>query len=533
MRRSRSATPAGSSARSGEALKRGSTICPYPLTRVRKRIGKLSITAQCATLTPGRCWKRPCPSSSRSTSHVRRQGSAVRPGAGRPTATVRTIARAPRTKTVTPTTVASTARTRATIWRADTGSRYPVGSRSAAETTPPIPRRLLISARTAHPPPTGRTGRAAAPRAPPRGEPRRARRPAADRTPRLPPAGPGACRRRRLGPGAHGCGDPRGGSGRAGLLGPEPRDRPRLPPRQPRVAHGAARRRDRRRRAGVLLGVLLPPGGRAGPLRRGARRLRRLDARRGHHRRPRAALRLLGAHDRHLLPAHRALRRPQGVPARGHAGHRRDHRRRAGDARRGARARARRRHLPDLRDPRGAALRHGRRGRRRADPRRRGDQVRARAVPLLAALGDGRADAGLGLPARGGDGEGRRLPGGAPRARLQRPDRVAGGGARPRLGHPDGRRLPVPAAVRPQARPGVRHREPARAAHRPGGLRVPSGRARRDRHARGARHVQGDALPRRRRGRRGDRHPRPASAVRHRPAPARSPRPPRAWRPPR
>ena len=49
-------------------------------------------------------------------------------------------------------------------------------------------------------------------------------------------------------------------------------------------------------------------------------------------------------------------------------------------------------------------------------PARRAHQERAIPVPLLAAARDGRADAGLGLPAFGDDGEGRRLPAGAPLA---------------------------------------------------------------------------------------------------------------------
>ena len=48
-----------------------------------------------------------------------------------------------------------------------------------------------------------------------------------------------------------------------------------------------------------------------------------------------------------------------------------------------------------------------------ADPARRADQERAVPVPLLAAACDGGADAGLGLPALGDDGQGRRVPAGA------------------------------------------------------------------------------------------------------------------------
>ena len=71
----------------------------------------------------------------------------------------------------------------------------------------------------------------------------------------------------------------------------------------------------------------------------------------------------------------------------------------------------------------------------RAGAARRADQERAVPVPLLAAARDGGADAGLGLPAFGDDGEGRRVPAGAPLAgagghrrlvldrRRRRPDR--------------------------------------------------------------------------------------------------------------
>ena len=48
--------------------------------------------------------------------------------------------------------------------------------------------------------------------------------------------------------------------------------------------------------------------------------------------------------------------------------------------------------------------------RARADPARRAHQERAVPVPLLAAARDGGADAGVGLPALGDDGEGRRVP---------------------------------------------------------------------------------------------------------------------------
>ncbi len=55
---------------------------------------------------------------------------------------------------------------------------------------------------------------------------------------------------------------------------------------------------------------------------------------------------------------------------------------------------------------------------------RRADQERAVPVPLLAAARDGGADAGVGLPAFGDDGEGRRVPAGAALAGAGRHRRV-------------------------------------------------------------------------------------------------------------
>ncbi len=80
-------------------------------------------------------------------------------------------------------------------------------------------------------------------------------------------------------------------------------------------------------------------------------------------------------------------------------------------------------------DPRGPALPGG----AGADPAGLLHQERAVAVPLLAARGHGRADAGVGLPAFGDDGQGRRLPAGAavPGARRLGAVRAAGGRRRP------------------------------------------------------------------------------------------------------
>ena len=153
------------------------------------------------------------------------------------------------------------------------------------------------------------------------------------------------------------------------------------------------------------------------------------------------------------------------------------------------------------RDPRGG----DRRRRLRAG---RGDhQVRAGAVPLLAALGDGRADAGQRLPARRGDGEGRRLPRAAPRARARRRRAVAPADRDAGDRHDAARRRAGAAPARPQARPRARHGVPARVhvAARRG--RHPGRRARRPRAGGRPRPVQGLPVPRRRRHRPSRRHP--------------------------
>ena len=67
-----------------------------------------------------------------------------------------------------------------------------------------------------------------------------------------------------------------------------------------------------------------------------------------------------------------------------------------------------------------------------AGPARRAHQERAVPVPLLAAARDGGADAGVGLPALGDDGEGRRVPAGAAVAGARRaPTRGSGSSAAP------------------------------------------------------------------------------------------------------
>ena len=101
----------------------GSTTCPYPVTRVRNSSANETITTQCATLTTGRCWNRPCPSTSRVSVASRGPTGVHRPPAARPTRTVRTISRAPRANMATPTTVATTTITRHTTCSASTPPR--------------------------------------------------------------------------------------------------------------------------------------------------------------------------------------------------------------------------------------------------------------------------------------------------------------------------------------------------------------------------------------------------------------------------
>ena len=132
-----------------------------------------------------------------------------------------------------------------------------------------------------------------------------------------------------------------------------------------------------------------------------------------------------------------------------------------------------------------------------ADPGRRTDQVRDLPGQLLAAGRDGRPHPGQRLPARGGHGQGRRLPGRAARADLRGGSAVAADGLRRRGGDHARRRLGRAAPDRPEAAAGVRHGQPVGPAVRGDRGGHPGRRARRHRDAARARAVQVGALPRR------------------------------------
>ena len=313
----------------------------------------------------------------------------------------------------------------------------------------------------------------------------------------------GGARRRPAGPGLGGAPGPR----RA--VGAVPRDRARVPHGRAGRVHVPDRAGSRRAGPGLLRPLL--PGARAAQrgVRRAAAGVRRRDVRARHHGRPDGALHLLGDHVRPVLPADRLLGPPHLRPPLRHHRPDRHHVRRPGHARGPDHAGPLRRVLADLRragrgprPPRGRRRARPVRGRRRPRADRRADQVRPGAVPLLAAGRDGRPDPGLGLPARGRDGEGRRLPRGPPGPRLPRAGHVAGARARPGPVDPPAGRLAGPAADRRQARARLRHGLPARLPH--GGQRAgrPRRGAGRPRDAPGARPVQGPAVH-------GGRHHRP------------------------
>ncbi|CAA9575021.1 MAG: Na(+) H(+) antiporter subunit A, partial [uncultured Thermomicrobiales bacterium] len=232
-----------------------------------------------------------------------------------------------------------------------------------------------------------------------------------------------------------------------------------------------------------------PPAERPGPLLRVAAALPRRDGRPRDGRGPAAALRLLGPDRDRLLPPDRLRPRRGPRPRGGPDGPPRHRRQRILPPDRRPAPLRRVRHLPAPRALRGGRGRADRRRRRDADRGRRAGQERPGAAPLLAAAGDGRADARLGLPPLGGDGRGRGLPAraglppaGAGAAPARRP---AGGrprldGGRGRAGADPGRAqagagllddLPVRLRrhdARPRRRGGRRRRVVLRSRPRPG-----------------------------------------------------------------
>lgn len=327
----------------------------------------------------------------------------------------------------------------------------------------------------------------------------------------------------RVGPEQHAGRALRRPARRAPDVGADHRPGTRVSPRPALVAAVPRRRRGRCARARLLLGLFRRRRAGAGALRRLPARLRRRHARPGHQRRPPRALSLLGGHHGALLPAHRAPPRERFEPHGRHPGARRDDLRRPGDARRAHHRGGAGRHLPaqrgsrrprgppaDERRPRGA-------GGRRPHPARRPDEVGARAVPLLAARCHGRADPRQRLPARRGHGQGRHLPRRALRPRVCRGAAVAAARARARRHDHGARRLPLAAAVRPQAAARLRHREPARLPDDPRRLGHPRRRSGGRRDAARPRALQVVPLPRRGHHRPHRRHARPARALRDRP----------------
>ena len=245
-----------------------------------------------------------------------------------------------------------------------------------------------------------------------------------------------------------------------------------------------------------------------------AGRLRRRNAGPDPRRQPAPAVRVLGADHRLLLPAHRLRPCPPGESQRsdpGAAGH---HCGRTGHAGGHRRARHPCRHLPHQR----AACRSPDRGAgdgRRAPAARGGCvEVRSAAFPLLAAFRDGRPYPGQRLPACGGDGQSRRLPGGPPCASVLAGPRLARRPADRRPGDDAARGVAGVASGRPEAPSGLRDGEPAGSAHRPGRRGDTLGRHGRHRHACRACAVQGVTVPDGRRDRQAGRYPGPARALR-------------------
>ena len=240
-------------------------------------------------------------------------------------------------------------------------------------------------------------------------------------------------------------------------------DRDRPAARCDERCHGRSGVGDRSAGVRVRTRLLLAPQARHRTAGRADDRVRRGDARRRPVRSPDRPVPVLGADVGHVVSADRQ-RRPQPTSTRRSAVGDPDHGcRRAGDAGRVRDDRPVGRHLPIERARgRSTERQHGHR-RHRVGADRGLHEVGPDPVLGLAAGGDGRTDADQRLPARGDDGQGRRLPG----RRVWRPvladvGCLADADHHRVVDHDDRRRLAGVATTRPQAAAGVRHGQPAR-----------------------------------------------------------------------
>ncbi|CAB4937469.1 unannotated protein [freshwater metagenome] len=285
-------------------------------------------------------------------------------------------------------------------------------------------------------------------------------------------------------------------------MGSRPVDGHRHALRFARRHHVVARSGHRFADPAVLRPLLRGRRAQAGPVRRRDGRVLRSHVRSDHQRQHARALHLLGNHDGVVVPAGRPLRRTRIEQARRDAGSARHHRRWSGDAGGHHRPRPGRWVVQPVRRRRERPGRLAARSGDRVDPHRRTEQIGHRADALLAARCHGRADAGQWLPARRRDGQGRYLPGRAPRSGFRGLRSVARHGHQPRIAVDDSGRLASTPRLRPQTHSGVRHGQPAGLPDGPGRHRIREGHAGRSDDGDRARDVQGHPVH-------GGRHHRP------------------------
>ena len=303
------------------------------------------------------------------------------------------------------------------------------------------------------------------------------------------------------------------------LLDPSAGGLPNVPYRPTAVAPGLAGNGDRHHRAD-LLPVVLFTTARQNP--RPARRVRRRHAGARERRRLGRSLRFLGADHGLLLPYDRPRLLAAGQPCGGDHSPHRDHDRRPGDAGRHRDLRHPGGHLQSQWDPRRTAPWPS--GHCCSAPHARGglEQVSAGAVPLLASRCDGRPHPRVCLPARGDDGEGRRLPRRSDGTRVRVRAAVAPRDRDPGRRHHDPRWLAGAAPRRSEATAGLRHGQPTRLHHVARRARHPGRRPGGAGDASCPRAVQSHAVPQRRGDRSLHRDARPHQAVRSGQADARS-----------